>query len=91
MPWRAEPRALGTSRFEYRGWEVRICFSVAADRLAFAELNFQGGLVTRLDVLAGLDVRTCSWSLSSRACDYIDAWCARQRPAEDLKLRELML
>ena len=85
--------ARGASRFEYRGWEVRICLSIAAgaSRLAFAELNFQGQLFTRLDMRAGPDARTCSWSLSSRACDFIDAWCVRQRPAEDLKSRELML
>lgn len=85
--------ASGTSRFEYRGWEVQICLraATATDLFAFAELNFQGRLVTRLDLPGRLDARTCSWSLSTRACDFIDAWCARQLPAEDLKHRELVL
>lgn len=77
--------------FAYRGWEVRISFPAGVDRFAYAELSFQGGLVTRLDVLDGQEIHNCSWSLSSRACDFIDAWYARQLRAEDLKNRELVL
>ena len=82
----------GTRGFDYRGWRVKIlvdCPDGASIR-AMADLSLHGRHVCNLQSDDGLDAACTEWALSSRACDYIDAWFGRPIP-RDLGSRELLL
>lgn len=78
----ATARSNESTRFEYRGWQVDIKVVDAADaRSSFAELSYRGNTIGRMRLSIVLDARAVPWALNSKACDFIDQWCAQQHTA----------